>query len=324
MGVFALRIQYCPSTGTPNTDLWSIPPRTQALVGLAFAIAFSTGPALGAYLASKDFTVFFPEYESWGLTPFSFPAAVALALVAAETVYLYVFLEETAWGAVRASAAVEPEQHEDGPETSVPSRLRNLQSLNWAHFLFVFIFSGMEFTFIFLTYDILDFTNAQQGTLLAYIGLLNAAFQGGYVRRQRGSGEKRLVIAGVASCATGLGLTAALALQSRPQLGVLYAAASFLAFSSATVVTGLTALASVQCDGRKSERRLARGRALGKFRSVGQLGRAAGPIAACVLYWWGNAALCYLAGTLAMCAVLLVCEKHVVGPSPTPKKAKAG
>jgi len=50
---------------------------------------------------------------------------------------------------------------------------------------------------------------------------------------------------------------------------VLYAAASGLAFVSATVVTGLTAAAAGCCDeeGQATDERLKRGRALGGFRS---------------------------------------------------------
>ena len=67
---------------------------------------------------------------------------------------------------------------------------------------------------------------------------------------------------------------------------VMYLAAALLAFTSATVVNSLTALASLQCDednGKEKEKatahpRLSKGRALGRFRSSGQLGRAVGPL----------------------------------------------
>ena len=67
----------------------------------------------------------------------------------------------------------------------------------------------------------------------------------------------------------------------------LYAAAVCLAFTSATVVNSLTAYASLQCDDavddetgkpKAADPRLAKGKALGQFRSSGQLGRALGPL----------------------------------------------
>ena len=61
-----------------------------------------------------------------------------------------------------------------------------------------------------------------------------------------------------------------------------------MAFTSATVVNSLTAFASLQCDeggfdvvtGKiiKEHPQLAKGKALGEFRSSGQLGRALGPL----------------------------------------------
>jgi len=64
-----------------------------------------------------------------------------------------------------------------------------------------------------------------------------------------------------------------------------------MAYTSATVVNSLTSYASLQCDDMTEEKDqvtgkpkggrhpdLAKGRALGKFRSRGQLGRAIGPL----------------------------------------------
>lgn len=74
---------------------------------------------------------------------------------------------------------------------------------------------------------------------------------------------------------------------------ILFAGATCLAFTSATVVNALTSYASLQCDepvdikdpitGKPlpvvgGEPSLAKGRALGEFRSSGQLGRAIGPL----------------------------------------------
>lgn len=96
---------------------------------------------------------------------------------------------------------------------------------------------------------------------------------------------------GVSSCAIGLVLLAIV-----PQLvtknttaavRLLQGAAVCLAFTSATVVNSLTSYASLQCDegvdqntGKATAEhpQLAKGKALGLFRSSGQLGRAIGPL----------------------------------------------
>lgn len=113
---------------------------------------------------------------------------------------------------------------------------------------------------------------------------------------------------GVSSCAAGLVLLSLLSsVADRTSLAVrlLYGAAVCLGFTSATVVNALTAYASLQCDeptsagagaddatSQKPEAvhpQLAKGKALGNFRSTGQLGRAIGPI----LGEFGCAPLCF-------------------------------
>jgi hypothetical protein len=155
----------------------------------------------------------------------------------------------------------------------------------------------------FLVYHaVFDWNNTQNGKLIGGIGIVSAALQGGYVRRALARvGELEMARSGTSSCAIGL---VALALVphfalSRSGLAVrlLQAAAVCMAFTSATVVNALTAHASLQCDDeapppefaaesddgkpikeivRRPE--LAKGQALGRFRSSGQLGRAIGPL----------------------------------------------
>ena len=96
---------------------------------------------------------------------------------------------------------------------------------------------------------------------------------------------------GVSSCVAGLVLLSIVPLLSTSRTAVavrlLQAAAVCMAFTSGTVVNALTAFASLQCDdnvdkdtGKVTEEHpeLAKGKALGRFRSSGQLGRAIGPL----------------------------------------------
>jgi len=144
---------------------------------------------------------------------------------------------------------------------------------------------------------VFDWSNTQNGKLIGSIGIVSAALQGGYVRRALARvGELKMARRGTSSCAIGL---VALALVphfalSRPRLAfrLLQGAAVCMAFTSATVVNALTAHASLQCDeapefaaegdddGISIVQRpeLAKGQALGRFRSSGQLGRAIGPL----------------------------------------------
>ena len=167
-----------------------------------------------------------------------------------------------------------------------------------------------------------DWSNTQNGKLIGSVGIISAVVQGGYVRRALTRvGELKIARRGTSSCAIGL---VALALVphftlSRPGLAfrLLQGAAVCMAFTSATVVNALTAHASLQCDeapegaaqsdnGKPSKAiqrpELAKGQALGRFRSSGQLGRAIGPLlgncAHCLMYrteffFWGVACTSY-------------------------------
>ena len=144
-----------------------------------------------------------------------------------------------------------------------------------------------------------DWSNTQNGKLIGSIGIISALLQGGYVRRALTRvGELKMARRGISSCAIGF---VALALVphftlSRPRLAfrLLQGAAVHMAFTSATAVNALTAHASLQCDeapegegaaqgvdpllGAIQRPELAKGQALGRFRSSGQLGRAIGPL----------------------------------------------
>jgi len=118
---------------------------------------------------------------------------------------------------------------------------------------------------------------------------------------------------GVSSCAVGLILLAILprlvAENTAVAIRLLQGAAICLAFTSATVVTSLTSYASLQCDeGVDKETgkpiaehpELAKGKALGHFRSSGQLGRAIGPLLACASYWTFGPSSTYAVSAVAM------------------------
>ncbi|KAG0366672.1 major facilitator superfamily domain-containing protein [Gamsiella multidivaricata] len=360
--------------------------RGLAMVGIAFAIAFTVGPALGAYFANKDLVAAFPGLALYGLHPFSGSALLAMVLLTVETLYLYGKLPETnseSWRmAVRQTVEDEKKTRAEGNGGTSSASLgsnangssnitpvvmdtasiihlqhRYLSRLSFTHFAHLFLFSGMEFTLTFLTFHLFDFTHMQQGALLGYIGILSSLIQGGYVRRRANKvGEKRMVLQGMFAAAIGLGCIALvsgdgsasedfLVLNEKLESSVLrnvvlwlnaqdwsrktrmwglYAGATGLAVTSATVVNCLTSLASLVCDmGSDSPSAASRskdntsdavqpigkGLALGRFRSWGQLGRAMGPIAACSLYWRVGPLVCYGAVSLAVAAVTILASR---------------
>ncbi|CAG8453172.1 2692_t:CDS:2 [Ambispora leptoticha] len=278
-----------------------------ALVGIAFAVSFTIGPAIGAYFASRDLAQLFPQLVEWGLSPYSAPAFVSLILLCVETLYLYIALPETTnlgksqKNSLNSSTNGTLKENHNKITTLIPPkyehRKKTLRILNWLHFLYLFFFAGMEFSLTFLTFDLFDFTNMQNGKLLGYIGVLSALIQGGYVRRRAHIvGEKYLVAQGVAACAVGLGVIAFLT-KSVNGVTWLYVGATFLAVTSATVRVHSSSSSSYS---------LTKGKELGAFRSFGQLGRASGPIAACSLYWMKGSEICYGVGAFAMLIILTI------------------
>ncbi|PCH41111.1 MFS DHA1 [Wolfiporia cocos MD-104 SS10] len=326
-GNVQLAIAILSDVSTPAT-------RAKALahVGIAFAICFCIGPPIGAYFASRPLP---PSFTASGieLNVYATPALLTLVLLVLETIFLAVALPETRGKRAQApeqtkqdltekkpeqtSKAGESVESHSAPNVSVEQRLALLKTLRRLHFLFLGVFSGVEFTLTFLTYDLFDWNNRQNGILIGGIGIVSALLQGGYVRRSIAKvGEGAMAHRGVVSCALGLVLLAAMPsfVTSRPgaALRLLQAAAVCMGFTSATVVNALTAYASLQCDDgvdadtgkpREEHPQLAKGRALGQFRSSGQLGRAIGPLLACASYWTFGPSVTYAASAVAMFAL---------------------
>lgn len=147
------------------SDITSAADRSKALasVGIAFAICFCVGPPIGAYFASRPFP---PNIiQGLELNIYATPAALTLVLLVLETGFLVVALPETRFSRKNEGKSVQVNLADDnalspGPSQSiqlrgksVQDRLRLLKSMSTLHFLFLGIFSGVEFTLTFLTFD---------------------------------------------------------------------------------------------------------------------------------------------------------------------------
>ena len=176
--------------------------------------------------------------------------------------------------------------------------------------------------------------------LTADIGILAAMLQGRYVRPALAKkGELNVASTGLFTSSIAFFLLAALAvpnITASPTIStiVLYSAATCLAYVSATVVTGLTAAAAACCDeddtktGSTEEQavsddRLKRGRALGGFRSKGQLGRATGPILASSVYWLLGPLMCYLLIAIFVSQVGIALRAYLIKEARVKKEAKS-
>ncbi|EFY93179.1 tetracycline resistance protein [Metarhizium acridum CQMa 102] len=251
---------------------------TMAVIGACFSIAFTFGPGLGAWLSTKSHVA---------ANPFAAAASFSLALIVAETIYLYFCLPETLPSLIENSA--KSDKSTEKTKAKPAARTNSHFVLNAVHFFFLLFFSGMESSLSFMTYELFEFTSGKNGRLLGYIGLVASILQGGVTRRLPPLLSVRI---GVFSC-----LAAFFLLGRVGGIGGLYAAATCLAMTSATVVTGLNALSSFEASEDE------RGGKLGILRSWGQLGRGLGPILFTSVYWWAGREYAYNMGATGIAVV---------------------
>ena len=219
---------------------------TMALVGACFSVAFTFGPALGAALANIETVV---------ANPFATAAGFSLFLIVVETMYLYFYLPETLPSS-RTSPVTSGSVLKTGSEQQKHVRTNSHTLLNFTHFIFILFFSGMEFSLPFMTYDLFAYTSSQSGKLLGFMGLIAATLQGSVTRRLH---PLRVVQLGVVACAASFFMLGRLTTETG-----LWGAATLLAVTTATVVTGLNSLSSFEAAEGE------RGGKLGNHRSWGK------------------------------------------------------
>lgn len=276
---------------------------TMALIGACFSIAFTFGPALGAWLSS---------IATVAANPFATAAGFSLFLIVTETLYLYTSLPETL-PSMSQDTKGEEKSNGKAAEQEPIQRTNSHFVLNLTHFAFLLFFSGMEFSLPFMTYDLFGYSSAKNGRLLGFVGLIASLLQGGVTRRMP---PLLSVKTGVVSC-----LLAFVLLGRLTSVSMLYLAATFLATTSATVVPGLNALASFEAGEGE------RGGKLGVMRSWGQVGRGLGPVLFTSVYWWAGREVAYVigaAGIAGVAAIVFGGLRSPPGSEANAKAAKAG
>ena len=146
------------------SDITTPAQRGKALahVGIAFAICFIIGPPIGAYFASRPI----PSALTPGgfeLNIYAVPAFLTLVLLSVETVFLATALPETRGTVIKPIAEKEKANGKSNGsqnghanisrEVDIKNKVRLLKKLRQTHFLFLGLFSGVEFTLTFLTFD---------------------------------------------------------------------------------------------------------------------------------------------------------------------------
>ncbi|XP_061001392.1 major facilitator superfamily domain-containing protein 10 isoform X3 [Dama dama] len=261
-----------------------------AVIGVAFSLGFTLGPTLGAFLPS--------ETVPW----------LALLFAVSDLLFIWCFLPETLPPEKRAPsvtpgfraaadllsplALLRFSAVARGPDPPTGVRLGSLRGLGLVYCLYLFLFSGLEFTLSFLVHQRFRFSRVEQGKMFFFIGLTMATIQGAYARRIRPGREiaavKRAILLLVpASLLVGWGHTL-------PLLGL-----GLLLYSWG------------------SPRQ--KGTVMGTLRSLGALARAVGPVVAASAYWLAGAHVCY-----TVCAALFLLPFSVLRTlSPPARTLKA-
>jgi len=269
-----------------------------AVIGIAFSVGFLLGPLIGAYfsLQARELAL-----QPGGGAFYVAPALFALSLAIINVVFIAVCMPETLprhkWakslgsGFSRAVPLINPAmlfrftavQH-----TSV-SDVCGMQNVGVVYFLYLFFYSGLEFTLTFITHNRFNYDSMQQGKMFFFIGLIMILVQGGFVRRIKPGKEISTVSKGLVVLIPAFIVVAFAHSQS-----VLYLGLGLYSFASAVVVPCLTTVASSY--GPVDQK----GTVLGIFRSLGALARSLGPIFASTVYWSMGPVVCYIVGGVSL------------------------
>lgn len=279
------------------SDITTLQNRTKGMgvLGAAFGIGFSIGPALGSFVAWK----YGPSAPSW--------LATAMALSAAALCWWRLCEAKVH----RATATNYLNISQFAPLFSN----KPLMKVNASWFLCMCAFVAVDSAIVMFLADIFKYETEQIGFYFLLVGFVIMVTQGGLVGRlSRHYSEWSMCIVGILLNGLGAVLTALTAWWVNPWL--LGGAAVMYAFGRSLFQPSISALVSHHSDADKQ------GLSFGFFQGVGTLGRIIGPIIAGYIYmshptspWFGSALLLYC--TAAWLLILHVKEQRKLAYSPT-------
>lgn len=283
------------------TDVTSSTDRSKAmaLIGVAFSLGFIFGPTIGAYFST------FGKTSSITFGIFQYPALFAITTSIIVILIIMLLLKETLPKTKRSRSfsdtgilyLVNPVSlfRFSAIKHISKQELSRLRMMSAAYFLYLLLFSGLEYSLTFHVHQRFQYTRMQQGQMFLFIGILMSLVQGGYLRRRPPGTEKRTVLTGMAAIIPGMIL---IGWAVNPLM--LYTGLVFYSFGAGTVVSCLTTVASKFGEGDE------KGKVMGIFRSMGALSRAIGPFIACYVFWSYGSCICYMLGGIAITIPLLM------------------
>lgn len=246
--------------------------RYMGLLGMSIGLGFIFGPAIGGILGGISLSL-----------PFTASGALVLLLL----IYATIVLKEPERKGEANKRAIMPK----GGRRLWGYRVRYLFLMS---FMVTFLLAGVEATFQLFQIHKIDITPTQIGYLFLFSGLVDAAIQGGVVRRVKNGMETNVII--VAQFVTAAGLALLVFTDSLVWAGL---ALCVFTAGNALARTILVSLTTKESGGRY-------GTAAGMSYSMDNVGRIAGPLLFTWLFTQMPDSVYWISATLAVLSVLLI------------------
>jgi MFS family permease len=285
-----------------------------AVVGVAIGLGFVFGPVIGGLASSVQFA-HGPVVGSFGLNPFSVPAAIAAGLALVNFLLVVKFFPETLAPERRAAA--------DAKRPSVfdlaTVRSSAVRRTSFANLVYQVAFTGMENTIVFLTLALFAYSPRDNAWLFLFNGACMIFAQGLARQLVKRLGQRKVVILGMLLAAAAFVWVAlippTLAVDGSGAKTSFYLGLGLISFATGLILPSVSALVSLYSGADEQ------GRNLGILRSAGSLARVIGPVTAALLYFhFGSHFWVYLGGALLMLPAIWIVRGL---PDPAVERASA-
>ncbi len=287
-----------------------------AVVGIAIGMGFVFGPVIGGLASSIQFAQG-PVLGSFGLNPFSVPAAIAASLCVLNFLLVVKFFPETLAPERRAAS--------DAKRPSIfdlaTVRSSAVRRTSFANLVYQVAFTGMENTIVFLTFALFVYSPRDNAWLFLFNGACMIFAQGLARQLVKRLGQRKVIMLGMLIASVAF---VCVALIPTPAPGTpspawsettFYLGLGLISFATGLILPSVSALVSLYSDASEQ------GRNLGILRSAGSLARVIGPVTAALLYFhFGSHFWVYIGGALLMLPAIWVVRGL---PDPESERLKA-